>query len=182
MEEIVHQQRSKRAGEDTFGIIVLLVGLGLAWQSYEIAGFSKLSSPGAFPLAASAAMVIGSVIVVIGNLRRRRAQEAPPSESIRGSMSDLAPSAVVVFAGCVLGYAAIFNTVGFLPSSFLFLFVTIQFLRRGSAGFNFGVTIGLLLLIYVVFRLVFKVVLPEGIVPEREIIAWVEHLFAAGGQ
>jgi hypothetical protein len=63
-------QRRKRPGEDAFGIILLVVSLVLAWQSYKIAGFSALSSPGAFPLAASAAMVIAALIVVIGNLRR----------------------------------------------------------------------------------------------------------------
>ena len=33
------------------------------------------------------------------------------------------------------------------------------------------IALGALILIYVIFRLVFQVVLPEGIVPEREILS-----------
>jgi hypothetical protein len=35
-------------------------------------------------------------------------------------------------------------------------------------------------MIYAVFRLIFQVVLPEGIVPEAEIMAWIEQLFSSG--
>ena len=92
-----HEHHPKRRGEDVFGLIVLAVSVVLLWQAYGISGFSALSSPGAFPMAAAASMVIASVIVV-----------------------------------------------------------------------------------YVVSRLVFQVVLPEGIVPERDIIAGIGNLFGAG--
>ena len=55
-----------------------------------------------------------------------------------------------------------------------------QALRGGNPLANAAMSVGALLVTYVVFRLVFQVVLPEGIVPEREIIAWIERLFAAG--
>ena len=37
-------------------------------------------------------------------------------------------------------------------------------------------------MIYIVFRLVFTVLLPEGIVPEREILAFFRNLMAGGAE
>ena len=176
------ERRPKRAGESTFGVIMLLVSLAFAWQSYEISGFSALSSPGAFPLAASAVMVIAALIVVVGDMRREHEVEGPLSDKARSFSSDITPSIVVVFAGFVIGYAALLESLGFLPTSFLFLFAAIQFLHRGSVAFSFFVALGSLIAIYVVFRLVFTVVLPEGIVPEREIMAWISHHLGGGAK
>ena len=54
----MQEQRRKRPGEGTFGVIMLLLSIILAWQAYEISGFSALSSPGGFPMAAAALMVL----------------------------------------------------------------------------------------------------------------------------
>ena len=42
-------------------------------------------------------------------------------------------------------------------------------------------SVGIVALIYLVFRLVFTVLMPAGIVPEAEIIAWAKALFAGKG-
>ena len=172
------EQRPKLPGEGVFGIILLLLSLVFVWQSYAISGFSALSSPGAFPLAASAIMAIAALMVVIGDLRRPSVSEDQSSPAKARSFSaQITPTVVVVFSGLVIAYAALLNVLGFLPSSFLFLFVAIHFLHRGSAAFSLIVTLSALIVIYVIFRLVFTVVLPEGIVPEREIMAQIAHFF-----
>lgn len=179
-EDTMAEQRHKRAGESTFGVIVLLVSVFFAWQSYQISGFSALSSPGAFPLAASFVMVIASLIVVISDLRRPHETDGAFADKARSFSTQITPSVIMVFAGFVIGYSALLDTLGFLPASFLFLFAAIQFLHRRSVAYSFIVALGSLIVIYVVFRMVFKVVLPEGIVPEREIMAWIENLFTSG--
>ena len=173
--------RRKRPGEGTFGVLFLLLGLFLAWQAYEISGFEALSSPGAFPMAAAAVMVISALIVVIGDLRRPREVEGRIADHARSFSTQITPVVVVVFAGCVVAYSAMLDTLGFLPASFLFLLVAIKFLHRRSIAFSFIVSLGSLIAIYVVFRLIFTVVLPEGIMPEREIMAWIEGLFVSRG-
>ncbi len=92
-----------------------------------------------------------------------------------------------VFVGKVMqdfagAYAALLGPLGFLPASFLFLFAAIQFLWRRNPGLTLLMAVAALAVAYAVFRLVFQVVLPEGIVPEREIMAWVENLFAGGAE
>lgn len=174
------EQRSKQPGESTFGVILLLVSLFLLWQSYEISGFSALSSPGAFPMAASFTMVVASVIIVLDNLRRPHQTEGALADKAKSFSEQITPSVIMIFAGFVIGYAALLDTLGFLPASFMFLFAAIHFLHRRSVGYSFVVALFALIAIYALFRLVFKVVLPEGIVPEREIMAWIEGLFTAG--
>ena len=67
-----HEHRRKRRGEDLFGLIMVVISVGLFWQAYQIAGFSALSSPGAFPMAAAAMMVVGALTVAYGNLQEHR--------------------------------------------------------------------------------------------------------------
>lgn len=165
-----HESHQKRRGEDLFGLIVLVVGVVLFWQSYLIAGFSALSSPGAFPMATAAVMVISGVIVVIGNLRRR------------GRLSDekILPGTVLLFTGLVVAYAVALVPLGFILASFGFLVLGTKLLYR--SGWTRCILLALvsLVLIYVIFRLVFQVVLPEGIVPEREIISAIGRAFGSG--
>lgn len=173
----MEHQRRQRPGETTFNVIMLLLSLILAWQAYEIAGFSSVSSPGAFPIAAAAVMVLAAVIVVLGDLRRPREAQATLAERGQAFSAQITPSVVSVFAGFVIGYATVLDLLGFLPASFLFLLAAIHFLHRGSLAFSFAVALVSLVVIYAIFRLIFQVVLPEGIVPEREIMAWIEQLF-----
>jgi hypothetical protein len=173
-------ERKRQPGEGAFGILMLLLGLGFLWQAYEISGFTALSAPGTVPMAASAAMVIAALLVVARDLRRPSEQNAL-GERARAFAAQITPSIVVVFAGFVIGYAGLLDTLGFLPASLLFLFTAIHFLERRSPAFSLLVSLGSLVAIYAVFRLIFQVVLPEGLVPEREIIAWLEGLFTARG-
>lgn len=162
--------RPKRPGEDIFGLAVLAVSIALFWQSYEIAGFSALSSPGAFPMATSGAMVLGSLLVVRGNVRRNRA----------GASVDRDPILTVtglVFTGLVVAYAVLLAPLGFLLASFLFLMAGMMLLYRGKLVTTLGIVLLALAIIYVIFRLVFQVVLPEGIVPERQIMATIANFF-----
>lgn len=159
--------RSKRPGEDIFGLATLAVSIALLWQSYEISGFSALSSPGSFPMAASAAMVLGSLLVVRENVRRNSA----------GAGSGVERTPLFTLTGLIVVYALLLEPVGFLLSSFLFLMAGMLLLYRGGIVKTLGIVLLTLVLIYVVFRLVFQVVLPEGIIPERQIMAAIGSFF-----
>lgn len=166
----LHTTHEKRRGEDLFAWVAFAVGLLLFWQSYRIAGFTALSSPGAFPMAASAAMAGSALIVVVGNLRRRA----------RVSDRPILPRTVALFTLLVVGYAVALVPLGFVPASLLFLLLGMQLLHRRSWAYSAVVAVGSLVLVYVVFRLVFQVVLPEGILPEREILSSIGR--ALGGR
>ena len=45
---------TRRPGEVVFAALMLAISVFLFWNAYKISGFSSKSSPGAFPLAATA--------------------------------------------------------------------------------------------------------------------------------
>ncbi len=55
--------------------------------------------------------------------------------------------------------------------------MSVLILSRRGLWYSAWVSLVCLAAVYVIFRLVFSVLMPEGIVPEREILAFIAHLF-----
>lgn len=121
-------------------------------------------------MAASGLMVITSCIIAVQNLK------LPKQEGVRFTV-DIMPKVVAVTLAMLLIFSVVLETVGFIITAFVFLFATLRYLHKSSWQRSFLLAFMVLVIIYVIFRLIFQVVLPEGIVPEREIMAWVEDLF-----
>lgn len=169
------QQTTRRPGEVVFTIFLLVGSLVLLWQAYGISGFSALSSAGAFPMAMSAVMVVSLAITLARTLRK-----PAPAAVLERLRAEILPGTVVVFCGLILVYSLILDWLGFIPASFLFLLTAITFLQGGRFKRALGLSLLSIICVYVVFRLVFQVVLPEGLIPERAIIAWIQSFFATG--
>lgn len=164
--------RAKKPGETLFGFLVLAFSLFLFWQAYEISGFSALSSPGAFPIAASGIMVVASCISLLKDLKR-------PAEigGFEVFWSNVLPPIVSIMIAIIFIFGIVLDTLGFIISALLFLIISIQFLHQKGLVRSILLSLLALTVIYIVFRLVFSVILPEGIIPEREIMAWIGSLF-----
>lgn len=162
--------KTRKPGERIFCFLLVLGSAYLFWQAYNIAGFSSLSSPGAFPLAASAVMVLASCITFINTLK------APAAEGVRFAYHCFPPIVATIMA-LILIYSVVLESLGFILASFAFLFISIQFLYRRSILTTLMITLLALIVVYIIFRLVFQVVLPEGIVPEREILSSIKSLW-----
>jgi hypothetical protein len=147
----------------------LVASVGLLWNAYGIAGFEALSSPGAIPMATTAAMVISGAIIVWRTA-------ALPRISGETLARDILPMVVIVMAGFLVGYAVLLKPLGFLPTSALFLSAAIKLLSRRSWLYALTVALGSLLVIWLIFRIVFTVLMPAGIVPEAEVIQFFRTL------
>ena len=90
------------------------------------------------------------------------------------------PQVAVVFSVFILGYSLLLKPLGFVLASFLFLLVSTWFLEGGRFKRSLLLSVVSIVAVYIVFRLVFQVVLPEGIIPERSIMAAIRDLFAGG--
>lgn len=166
----MHDKRKRRAGETGFAVFLVVLSLFIGWQAYGISGFEALSSPGSFPMAVAAVMTVSALIVLLKTLRIR---EHDGSRLLR----DILPVPILVLIAMIAAYAAALQPLGFLPTSLIFLTVAIRFLAKRGLMRSFVIAVGSLALIYIVFRLVFSVLMPAGIVPEGEILAWFGHLF-----
>ena len=166
----MHDKRHRSAGEIAFNAVLFIVSLVLLWSAYAIAGFESLSSPGALPMAVALAMVVSSGLVLLDGWRHTQRDQT-------GFLKDILPPAVIVMMLFIAGYALLLVPLGFLPTSLLFLTLSILYLRRGGLIFGLGVSAFALLLVYIVFRLIFTVLMPSGIVPEAEMLAAFGQLF-----
>lgn len=153
------EQRTRRPGELVFSLILLVFSLLACWQAWRISGLSSLSSAGVFPMIATFTMAISGLFIAAGTARAR-------PDAVRGAWqrfaAEIMPWRLVVFTLLIIGYMLALEPVGFLLSSFGFLFLGMSFLYRKGVLANLAVSAGSLAVIYFIFRHVFSVVLPRG--------------------
>ncbi|SIO31091.1 tripartite tricarboxylate transporter TctB family protein [Vannielia litorea] len=165
----------RRPGELAFAAFLLLASLGLLWSAWGISGFQALSAPGSVPMATTAVMVVTALIVVLKTARLPRITGETFSR-------DILPPVVLIFAAFLVAFGVALKPLGFLPTAALFLIAAIKILSRRSWPWVLVVSLGSLVLIWLIFRIVFTVLMPAGIVPEAEVIQLFRNLLAGAGE
>lgn len=166
---------SRRPGEAVFAALMVVVSLILFWNAYKISGFTALSSPGSFPLAATSAMVLASLVTLA------RTVAMPPEATGFAALRALVfPTVVVAFGALIILYGALLESLGFVLTSLAFLFGGIWLLHQRGPWVALFWAVVSIILVYVIFRLIFQVVLPEGILPERRILAVIGDMLWKG--
>ena len=150
-----------KRGEIVFVAVLIVFSVAALWESYGISGFSKLSSPGVFPMLASATMLVSALFILLGDCEQRHLDNRP-TESLSEGSSALLPMQVIVSTILVLLYVIAMPTLGFLLSSGLFLFAAIGYLWNRPLWMALVVSVVSLIAIHVVFRQLFQVILPQG--------------------
>jgi hypothetical protein len=166
----------RRPGETVFAGLLLATSLGLLWNAYGIEnpfGPNGLSSPRSIPLATTVVMALAAGIILL------RTSRLPPDTTETVSR-DILPAVVIVFVLLLIAYGVLLRPLGFLPTSAIFLIAAIRVLARRSWGWTIAVSLGSLIVIWLVFRIVFSVLMPSGIVPEAEFIQVLRNLTAGG--
>lgn len=167
-------RQPRRPGEMVFNVVLVLGSLVLLWSAYGISGFEALSAPGVIPMVASAVMLVCAGLALRDTLRK-------PATTTETVARNILPMPVIVTILAILGYALALRPLGFLPTSVVFLTGLIAYLTRYSLLRSALLSVLIVGVIYLLFRIVFTVLMPPGIVPEAEIIAWVRALFAGTG-
>ena len=165
----------RRPGEVVFNLALLAGSIFLFWQAYRISGFGGLSAPGAVPLVVTATMVVCAALTVIDSLRK-------PGVTAEAFWRQILPMPVIVTVVLIAAYALALKPLGFIPTSLVFLWVLLKYFTGRSLMWSGMIALLTVAIIWVVFRMIFTVLMPEGIVPEREIIAAVRNLLSGGGR
>jgi len=163
----------RRPGELGFALILAATSLYLLYSAYGISGFTALSGPGAVPMATTLVMVVTAGIVALRTGRLPRV----PTETLS---RDILPPMVILFIGLLIVFGLLLKPLGFVPTAALFLTLAIKVLARRGWGYTLAVALGSLIVIWIVFRVVFTVLLPAGILPEAEFIQFFRGLFSGG--
>ena len=151
------QTPDRRPGELVFALLIVVFSAATSWLSYGISGFTGKTTAGVFPLIASAVMMVSSVVILVSATRL----PATPKSSNRFLAEILTPRHLIMI-GFILAYVMLMPLIGFVASSAVFLFCSFQFLWRKNSLLILALTGATLAIIYVIFREVFQVVLPQG--------------------
>lgn len=151
----------KQQGETGFSLLLLVFSVTAFWQSYAISGFSGLSTPGVFPMLASATMVFATVCILLQSLRRKDSANSNEIVS-QNFFQTILPVRLLVVVCLISGYVVAMPLLGFLLASAIFLFISFSYLWRKSFLVSLAITVGSVVCVYLVFRKLFQVVLPKG--------------------
>lgn len=165
---------SRRPGELVFTILLMIGSGALLWNAYGIAGFEALSSPGAIPMATAAVMLLSSIIILVKTARLKLVTNETMSK-------DILPWLVIVMFVLLVAFGIALKPLGFIPTAAIFLILSMKLMARRSWPVTLLIALGSLVVIWLIFRIVFTVLLPAGIVPEAEFIQYFRDLFSAGG-
>ena len=165
--------QKRRPGELGFAIFLTLASLYLLYDAYGISGFQALSAPGAIPMATTAVMLVSAVIIAV----RTAALPRVSTETFR---HDILPTLVIAFIALLAVFGVLLRPLGFLPTALLFLILSIKLLSRKGWRYTLAVSVASLVVIWIVFRVVFTVLLPAGIVPEAEFLQLLRNLGNGG--
>lgn len=165
----------RRPGELGFALFLTAVSAYLLYSAYGISGFSALSAPGSVPMATTFAMLVAAAIVAIRTARLKRVTHETLSR-------DILPGMVIFFVGLLIAFGLMLRPLGFVTTAALFLIVSLKVLTRRGWGYTLALSLGSLVVIWIVFRVVFTVLLPAGILPEAEFIQFFRTLFSGGAR
>ena len=155
------QTRPAQQGETGFALLLLVFSVTAFWQAYAISGFSGLSTPGVFPMLASATMVVAAACILVQSLQQKPGSDFP-SQTGQSFFHTVMPPRLLIVVALITAYVFAMPAFGFLLASGAFLFLSFSYLWRKSLLVSLLITIVSLVSVYLVFRKLFQVVLPKG--------------------
>jgi putative tricarboxylic transport membrane protein len=156
----MNKKHKRVAGELYFAGFLLAFSIFVLVCAYRISGFSSVSSPGTFPMIAAAVMVITITIVLFQNRRSEAPDVGSNWEELKQAAKTIFFPTFLIYTAIIILYMILLQPLHFMPASFLFLLVSIIYLKGApplTALFITGVTLAG---IYLIFHYLFLVVLP----------------------
>ena len=147
------------------GFAFALAYLAAAFTIPEGSFSNAAVGPAALPIVIGAALAVASLALAArGFLRGVPTREEPEAEDAEELDDNPAqsPARFAVVAGLLLGYVVLFLPLGYVISTFLFLFGTTMYLERGRPVRNVVYSLLFALVVYYVFTELLTVVLPAG--------------------
>jgi Na+/melibiose symporter-like transporter len=138
----------------------LAFSLFILIMAYLISGFSSVSSPGAFPMAAGVVMVISAILVLIGHRKLEKPDVENFADEMKLAVKNVFPKEFIIYAGIIIAYMVLIQPLHFLPSSFAFMVVSMLVLRGSGIVKSLLISAVTLACIYVIFQYFFRVIMP----------------------
>lgn len=111
-------------------------------------------------MGASAVMVIAMASTLIKNRKLKKADADGFKGELLLATKQVLPKVFLVYTLLVIGYVIFIQPLHFLPSSFVFLLISMIYLKGSTAFKSVIISIITLGCIYFMFQYLFRVVLP----------------------
>ncbi|GAK56378.1 hypothetical protein U27_03340 [Candidatus Vecturithrix granuli] len=154
------ERRTLHLGETVFTWLLLAFSFFVLVLAYRISGFSSVSSPGMFPMLAAAAMAISAALLLLNNRQAEKPDAHDLKDELWRAVKDIFRPEILVYSGIIVLYMILIEPLHFLPSSFLFLAGSMIYLKGSTPVKALLISTGTLGGIYLVFRTLFRVILP----------------------
>lgn len=148
----------RKPGEILFSIFLTVFSVTAFWQAYAISGFTGLSTAGIFPMLASLAMIVCSLIIT----KDVFAKQPHKHSSFANGVNEILPITLIYMIVLIMAYLLAMPLIGFVLSSTAFLFISFAILWKKPIWLSAFLAVFSLAIIYLIFRTVFQVVLPQG--------------------
>jgi hypothetical protein len=147
-----------RPGEKIFSILLVLFSGFLFFESYKISQFKSLVTSGAMPMFASTLMFVSSIFILINTFSKNKTLKQNSFQVIKY----LFPLRFILFVLLIFLYTFVIQYLGFLLASGIFLFISVWSLWEKGPLPAILISLSSIATIYLLFRIVFKVILPIG--------------------
>ena len=154
------KSRKLHYGENAFTWFLLTFSVFVLVFACLISGFSSVSSPGTFPMVAAAVMVFSILLVLRGNRKSEKPDSENLTDELRQAAREIFSPVFLLYTGIVIVYMLIIQPLHFLPSSFVFLLVSMIYLKGSTPIKSLIISAVTLGVIYLIFHYLFRVVLP----------------------
>lgn len=155
------EKKRLKPGERGFGIILIIISILAIFQSVGISGAEITpTSPGAFPLFISTISLMFAIWIWAEKRSLSSQKHLSIWEKSKSIVKMLISKDIAVMIIFLFIYSLVLEYFGFEISTFLFLWVSMVFLARGKVFKSFGVSLFIISIILVIFKTIFKVILP----------------------
>lgn len=152
----------------TPGIIMIIVSLVIFSQAYIMEGQSITDPAGGSFFAAiiSFIMLISGVVTSVKSVRNRTTSPSielesnDKDEAVEEVFDTKSYRLVFLYFLLIILYVMILPIITFFPATFLFLLTSIFFLRGISWKTNIAISIGSVIVIYLLFSKLFHIIFP----------------------
>lgn len=153
--------QTRLPGEWGFMVLCVVFSTFMLWASYSISKFDSISSPGVFPMLCAATMLVTGLMSLRQTARTKLESQGDES-LVQHFVRRILPLQLLLLVALIVAYMVALEQLGFILSSYVFLFVAMRLLGSQRLGMNLLVSALVLGAIYVVFQTAFSVVLPTG--------------------
>ena len=148
-----------RPGEPWFLWFLLAFSLFFLYQALRIPGLKSLSSSGAFPIFICSILALSTIRVMLKNRKKYSPSTSGLKEEMRAVRNFVFPQTIVIYIGILVLYMLLLQPLHFIGSAFVFLVISMIFLKGTTFRRVFLIAAGTIAGIYLIFQTLFKVIL-----------------------